>query len=78
MDTSEGAARCWVTIRPEHEAAFTALLNALTAGGLYLAIPIGEIVLSGLSEAQISRLIAGRDDLIYRNGFDKLCILQGL
>ena len=77
LDTSMWK-HCWITVKEQHEDALNTLLDAVTKGSQFLAIPVGEIVLSGLSEGQILQLIEGRDDLIYRGDFDSVYVLQGL
>jgi len=67
-----------VTFKEQHEDAFKALLNAATEGGQYLYIPVGEIVLSGLSEEQASLLIERCPDLVYRDGFHSVHVLEDL
>ena len=76
-DTSAWS-HCWVTIKEQHEDALTTLLNEITEGGQYFYIAIGEIVLSGLSENQISTLIEGGDDLFYRDDHDSVYLLEDL
>jgi hypothetical protein len=77
LDTSQWV-HCWVTIREQHEDALNTLLDAITEGGQYFYIAIGEIVLSGLSEGQISLLIEGHEDLFYRDDFDSVYLLEDL
>ncbi len=77
MDTS-GWSHCWVTFKEQHEDAFKALLNAATEGGQFLYIPVGEVVLSGLSEDQILLLIEGREDLIHLEDLDSVRVLEDL
>jgi hypothetical protein len=70
--------QCFVTIRREHEEAFRALLATVTAGTKFSYIDMGEILVSGLSEDQIFRLMDGQEDLIYRDDFDSVWVLEEL
>jgi len=76
-DTS-GWAHCWVTCRAEHEDALKALLNAATRGGQFLYMPVGQIVVSDLSEEQVSLLIERREDLIYPDNSGSVYVLEDL
>jgi len=77
LDTDQWT-RCWLTCRAEHEGAFKALLDAVATGSQFLYVPVGKIVISSLSEAQILLLIKGHDDLVYRHGGDSVCVLEDL
>jgi hypothetical protein len=70
--------QCCVTIRREHEEAFRALLTTVTAGTKSSYIDMGEVLVSGLSEDQILRLMDGQDDLIYRDDFASVWVLEEL
>ena len=59
---TEHCAHCWVTVRPEHEPAFRALVDTVAAGRQFLYTPVSEIHLHGLSDVQQAELIAGRED----------------
>jgi hypothetical protein len=76
-DTSSWG-HCWVTIKEQHEDALNTLLDAITSDSQYFYIAIGEILLSGLSEGQISLLIEGHEDLFYRDDFDSVYVLDDL
>jgi len=78
VDTSKWITDIWVTIKDQHEDALTTLLDAVTSDSQYFYITVGEIVLSGLSEDQIYELRDGREDLIYRDDFDSVYVLEDL
>jgi hypothetical protein len=78
IETTESGARCWVTIRREHEDAFQTLLNTVMAGNQFLYTPINEVHLHGLSSVQQAELIEGRTDLIYRDRHDAVFVLEEL
>ena len=77
LDTSLWT-HCEVTIRLEHEATFAALLNTVTPNSQCHYVPVGEVLLSGLSEDQISQLIEGREDLIYHDDYNSVYVLEDL
>jgi hypothetical protein len=78
IETTESGAHCWVAIRREHEPAFQALLNTVTAGGEFLYTPVSEVHLHGLSAVQQAELIEGHEDLIYRDRHGSIFVLEDL
>ena len=77
-DTSQWTTHCWITIKEQHEDDLKALLDAATSDSEYFYIGIGEILLSGLTEDQISLLIERGEDLFYRDDFDSVYLLEDL
>jgi hypothetical protein len=77
-ETTESGAHCWVTIRREHEPAFQALLNAVTAGGQFSYTPVAEIHLHGLSDVQRAELLQDHEDLIYCDKHGSVFVLEEL
>ena len=77
LDTSSWS-YCWVTVREHHEDALNTLLDTVTEGGQYFYIPVGEILLSGLSDDQILALIERGEDLFYRDDFGSVYLLEDL
>ena len=71
-------AHCWVMIRCEHEPVLKALLNAVTAGRQFLYTPVSEFHLHGLSPVQQAELIAGREDVVYRDRHCSIFVLEEL
>jgi hypothetical protein len=78
IETTESGAHCRVTIRREHEPAFQALLNTVTAGGQFSYTRVAENHLHGLSDVQQAEMIQGREDLIYPDKHDAVFVLDEL
>lgn len=77
-ETTESGVHCWMTIRREHEPAFQALLNTVTAGRQFLYTPVSEIHLHGLSDVHPAELIQGHEDLIYPDKHGAVFVLEEL